>query len=209
MNSELTTWGWMGGAFAVALGLAASVLTVHGVDANGIGAALRLTARWSFLLFWMAYTGKALGVLFGPSCARIAKRSRDFGLAFAAAHIIHLGLVFGLYWITSRLPLPPGLFIFFGFGVFWTYLLAGLSFGGLANAMGPIAWRLIRLLGMNYILLAFANDFVLSVVHSGVTNLGISRFVEYVPFAALTAAAPVLCLVAAARRQLAAREAVA
>jgi hypothetical protein len=199
----------MAGAFAMALGMAAFELSAHGIDSNGIGAALRLTARWSFLLFWMAYTGKALGELFGASFARFARRGRDFGLAFAAAHTIHIGLVFGLYWITNRLPLSPGLFAFFSVAIFWIYLLAGLSFGGLKNAIGPVAWHLIRFAGMNYILLAFANDFVLSVVHSGVMHLEIPRFIEYVPFATLTVAAPVLCLAAAARRRFALGQAVA
>jgi hypothetical protein len=63
------------------------------VSANALVTALRLTARWSFLLFWMAYTGSAMGALFGPAFEVLARRGREFGLAYAAAHLIHLGLV--------------------------------------------------------------------------------------------------------------------
>jgi hypothetical protein len=58
--------------------------------------ALRMTARWSFLLFWVAYAGGALATLFGPALAPLSGRGREFGLAFAAAHLVHIGLVIWL-----------------------------------------------------------------------------------------------------------------
>ena len=81
---------WMGAAFAVALALTIAVFAVKGID---IVQALRLTARWSFLLFWLAYAGGAMATLFGPTLKPIAAHAREFGLAYAAAQLVHLGLV--------------------------------------------------------------------------------------------------------------------
>src|SRR3954451_20057817 len=84
---------WMSAAFGTAFGLAAITLAISGTGTTGLTRALRVTARFSFLLFWLGYTGGALKTLFGPSFQPIAWRGRDFGLAFAAAHLVHIGLV--------------------------------------------------------------------------------------------------------------------
>jgi len=196
----------MGVAFGVAFAMAATVLADVRIDENSIGEALRLTARWSFVVFWIAYVVGPMAVLFGPAFAPLARRGREFGLAFAAAHLVHIGLVVWLYVILHHAPLSGGLLVFFMIGIFWTYLLAALSFGGLAQALGPIGWRLVRVLGMNYILIAFGYDFVLSVVYNGIVHQGLKYLLEYVPFAAMSVVAPVLSFAAAVRRQLGVRQ---
>jgi hypothetical protein len=207
MKREYVALPWMGAAFGVAVVLAATIVARAGADADSIAEALRLTARWSFLLFWMAYAGGAMAVLFGPVFAPLARRGREFGLAFASAHLVHIGLVVWLYRILHHAPLTGALLVFFMAGIFWTYLLAALSFGRLKEALGPVGWRVVRIAGMNYILVAFAYDFVLSVVHSGILHQGTRYLVEYVPFAAMCVCGPVLCLAAAARRHLGMRHA--
>ena len=62
-------WVWMIGAFGGALALAVAVLADYGTGAAGIGQAVRYTARWSFLFFWLSYTGGAMATLFGPALA--------------------------------------------------------------------------------------------------------------------------------------------
>ena len=192
---------WMGPAFVVSLGLACTALTVKGISEQGLRLVLRLTARWSFLLFWMAYTGGALAKLFGPSLAPLAKRGREFGLAFAAAFLVHLGAVAALFLLTWRPPLTERKLLFFLTGVFWTYLLMIFSFGGLAKAIGSRGWRALRLVGMNYILCAFTLDFVRIAIHSPV-NYGWWRLIEYVPFAVMCVSAPLLISAAAIYRRL-------
>jgi hypothetical protein len=192
---------WMGVAFGVALALAAASLAVTGTDAKGIGMALRVTARWSFLLFWMAYAGGAMATVFGPAFVPLARRGREFGLAFAAAHLVHVGLVLWLYRVLDRLPLTGAVFVFFALGIVWTYLLAGLSFGGLSVALGPGRWRLLRLVGMNYILLAFAHDFVHAVSTVAIARQDVWRLVGYVPFAAMSVVAPILVFLSTRRRR--------
>jgi hypothetical protein len=190
---------WMGAAFGIALVIAVTVLAICGTGNAGIRLALELTARWSFLLFWLAYAGNAVAVLFGVD--RLAGRGREFGLAFAAAHLVHIGLVIWLYQISLRPVLAPGLFVFFMLGLFWTYLLAGLSFGGV-KTIGPAAWRGIRFLGMNYILIAFGRDFVLPVIYPKPSQINPGHYLFYAPFLVLSIAAPLLAALAARRKSV-------
>jgi hypothetical protein len=195
------TFLWMGSAFGVALGLAVWVLAIKGVDTESLVLALRVTARWSFLPFWIAYSGGAMAVLFGPVFKPLAVRGREFGLAYAAAQLVHLGLVVWLFQIASRPPLSGLLLVFFSVGLFWTYLLALFSFGGLSKLLGSAGWQTLRVVGLNFIMLAFARDFVPTALH-GTENYGGWRLVQYAPFAALCVAGPLLVLAATARREL-------
>ena len=88
---------WMGSAFCAALGLAALALAALGPGEHGTVVALKVTARFSFLLFWLAYAAGAMTTLFGSAFEPLKRRGREFGLAFASAHLVHLGLV---AWIT-------------------------------------------------------------------------------------------------------------
>ncbi len=201
MKRKPTLMLWTGVAFGVALGLAAIILVLHGTGPESLVTALRLTARWSFILFWIAYTGGALFRLFGPVFRRLAGRGRDFGLAYAAAQVVHLGLVVWLFEISVRPPLVGKLFAFFVVGIVWTYLLAVLSFGDLTRALGPKVWHTVRFVGLNYILFAFAFDFVPEAVHNP-AHYGARRLIEYAPYAAMCFAAPVLVAAAAIRRRI-------
>jgi len=194
---------YMAIASGVALGLAASVLALKGSSTPGLVMALRLTARWSFLLFWVAYSGRAMLELFGPALAPMGRRGREFGLAYAAAQLIHVCLVVRLFETSSSPPLSGKLFEFFVIGIVWTYLLAVLSFGHLTEFLGLKAWRVVRIVGMNYILFAFAYDFVPPAIYRGLGPYGIGRLVEYAPFAAMCIAAPLLVLAASAHSRLA------
>lgn len=198
---------WIGIAFGVALALAAAVLVINGTDAKSLVLGLRLTARWSFLLFFVAYAGSAMAALFGPGFGPLARRGREFGLAYAAAQLIHLGLVVWLFRISPRPPLSGGLFVFFVTGIVLTYLLALFSVGGLAKTLGSRGWRTLRVVGLNYILFAFAFDFVPPTIHS-IEHHRAGRLIGliwYAPFAAISVAAPVLVLAAAANRRLGTR----
>ena len=184
---------WMGSAFCAALALAAGVLAVLGADARGTDWALRLTARLSFLLFWAAYSGSALVSIFGPAFQPVKRHGREFGLAFAAALLVHLGLVAWLSWI-GRAP-NIHVIIFFGSVAASVYLMALFSISGLQQALGPRFWRLIRIVGMNYVAYAFATDFLADPLSGGIW-----RVVQYLPFAFLAVAGPALRLTAFAQQ---------
>lgn len=102
---------WMGSAFCVALGLATLTLAALGSGEQGTIAALKVTARFSFLLFWLAYAAGAMTTLFGPAFGPLKRRGREFGLAFASAHLVHLGLVAWLTYIGAA-PSRGGISLF-------------------------------------------------------------------------------------------------
>src|SRR5271154_2711182 len=120
-----TTAQWMGASFAGALVIFLAIY-LGGGHGEKLGLGLRATARWSFLLFWLASAGGALATLFGPRFEALARRARDFGLSFASAHLVHLGLVAWVFYV-SGIPFRRSAVVFFGIGVFWVYLLALLS----------------------------------------------------------------------------------
>lgn len=192
---------WMGAAFVVSIGLAIAVQTIRGINPGSLRLALRLTARWSFLPFWLAYTGSAIAALFGPVFAPLAKRGREFGLAYAAALLVHLGVVVELFILTSRPPLKGSGLVLFLTGVFFTYLLAVFSFGGLAKALGSRGWHTLRMVGVNYILYAFASDFLPGAFHTTAHD-GLGHLITYALFSSLTVVAPFLVLAAAVHRRL-------
>jgi len=193
MRSRSSLALWMGSAFCAELTLAAIVFASRGADESGTLGALFMTARLSFLLFWLAYTGSALTALFGQVFQPLRKRVREFGLAFASAHLVHLGLV-GWLCIIGKAP-SVSVFVLFGAAAVWTYLLALFSIGRLRQTLGPTGWWVLQVVGTNYILYAFAIDFIKRPI-----NGSLRHTVEYLPFVVLTVAAPTLRFAAMAVR---------
>jgi hypothetical protein len=179
----------MGAAFAAAAVLAATAFAAFGAGERGTDIALQATARLSFLLFWLAYAGSGVAALLGPAAQPLRRHGRDFGLAFAAAHLVHVGLVGWLCWIGAA-PVA-GVFLFFGPPLVLVYVLALFSIRHLQQALGRTGWRLLRTAGMTYIAYAFAVDFLREPLFDGAKHI-----VEYLPFAVLSVAGPVFYLVA-------------
>jgi hypothetical protein len=182
----------MAAAFAIALFVVffTRLATPHG---DRLGVALRSTARWSFVLFWLSYVGGALVTLFGTRFQPLARRGRDLGLSFASAHLVHLGLVALL--ISIKGGYPRGSLIFFGTGVFFIYLLALLSISRFSAALGQRNTLIVRTLGVEYIALAFLVDFAKNPFHGGINQL-----VAYLPFLTLAIAGPLLRIAATLKR---------
>jgi hypothetical protein len=193
MRSQPAAVLWMGLAFGLAVGFAITVLAILGVGDRGIHAALAATARVAFLFFFPAYAGGALTSLFGPRFLPLKQRGREFGLAFASALLVHLGLVVCLCLLFA--PPSASVFLIFGIGAAWTYFLAIGSIDRVRQALGPTYWWWLRILGMNYIACAFILDFLKDPLKSGVRSL-----VEYLPFLILALAGPALWLAELARQ---------
>lgn len=194
------TLSWTGAAFLIAATSATIVLLIFGVGERGTAIALRITARWSFLLFLLAYSGTAIAALFGSHFAALARQSRDFGLAFASAQLIHVGLV---VWLIYLSPKSSGGMIFFWVGMLCTYLLALLSLPQLRNALSPRLWGVLRTASMEYIALAFAADFILGPLQT--TGLSTLILPTYLPFALLLVGGMALRVAANLGRHVAAR----
>ncbi len=192
-------WIWMIGAFAGALALAVAVLAGYGTGPDGLRLGLRVTARWSFLFFWLSYVGGAMTILFGPAFAGLARHTRVLGLAFATAHLVHIGLVVWLGVVIGQIPLQGVGLWFFLVALFLTYLLALMSFGiGMRN-LGRL-WRPLLLLSTTYILIAFGGDFL-----GGALDQKAQHWLHaagYVPFALLSLIAIPLRVAASLRQRL-------
>lgn len=177
----------MGGALLVALLIAAGTLAYLGIGEKGTYTAIRITARWSYAFFWPAYTGGPLALLLGARFQPVARRGRELGLAFAAAHLAHIGLVAWLYHIATKPPIPTSAAIFFGIALGFTYLIALLSIPKLAAALPRWLWRTIVIVGMEIIALAFLRDFLRNPF-----GHGIERILFMLPFSVLAVAAALL-----------------
>jgi hypothetical protein len=171
------------------------MLAIRGAQQAGVEAAVLWTGRLAFLFFWPSYVGGALATLFGDRFRPLKQRSRSLGLAFAAVIAVHLSLVAWLCWLGDGPPL--GTFIIFGIAAVWVFALAVSSIKGVARAVGPAGWWVLRNIGMNYIALAFASDFLRP--QHPMTALKVA---EYVPFAALSVLGPLLRVLAWLSRML-------
>jgi hypothetical protein len=180
-------------AFCAALIVAALVFSIVGTEEKGTGIALRLTGRLSFLLFWPAYAGGAMAALFGSYFGMLARHRRDFGLAYAAAQLVHIGLVARLASISGR-PITESIMPFFAIGVVWTYVLALSSAERPSKLFSPNLCRALRNLGLEYLALVFFADLVLLPI-----NTLTKHPFEYLPFSVLIIVGPILRVAAAAR----------
>jgi hypothetical protein len=184
-----TTLSFILAGFFTTLIFAAIVIITLGSGERGTVLALRVTARWSFVLFWLAYTGGAMARLFGSRLDRLARGGRELGLAFASAQLIHVALVLWLYHLATA---PSDAMTFFWLGIVCLYALALSSLPQIRNLFAPHTWRAFRTIAIEYIALVFAYDFIL-----GPLRAGDGRYPwSYVPFGLMLIAG--VCLRAAA-----------
>jgi len=187
--------GWMIASFAVALALAVTVLAISGDGESGTALALRVTARWCFVLFWPAYAGSALAKFCGPRFAVLARYGREFGLAFAAALAVHIALVL---WLLDAAAKQRTLMLFFWAGVACTYFLAAFSLPRLRDWLGLRLWRTLSEAAMQYVALVFAVDFIVDPLQAS----GVDRYpLSYLPFVLMLVGGAVLRIAAQLRRQ--------
>jgi hypothetical protein len=186
----------MSAAFLVGLAI---MVTVYALAAptHRLGMALRATARWSLFCFCLATYGGALTALFGSLFQALARRGRDFGLAFAAAQSLHIGLVVWLFY-SSPNAIPPMLYlIVFFIGVFWVYVLAAFSLSStLSTWLGATQWKIVRKIGVEYIAFAFAFDFATRAFAGNLANA-----LHYSPLLAAAVGGPLLRIAAAIKRR--------
>lgn len=199
---EAETARWMAGALLGGV-LITALVYVLVPTGRKLVIALDATARWSFVWFWLASVARPLAALTHGSWLALARRARELGLAYAAAHLAHVAVV-GWMLAHSPTPFPRGPLAFFGIGVVCTYGLALLSFEPFSTWLEPRHARLVRAIGVEYISLAFIVDFIgdfAKYAHA----LDAARFLAYVPFQVLAVAGPLLRLGAAIKRAASAR----
>jgi hypothetical protein len=190
----INTASWMAVGFIGTVVLTAIIIVTFGAGDRGTGLALRVTARWSFLLFWLSYAGTAIAKLCGRRLEELARRGRELGLAFASAQLGHVGLVLWFIHIANK---PLDAMIFFWAGILCTYLLALFSLPRFRDALGPRLWRLFLAISLEYIAIVFATDFILAPLRAA----GLGEYpLTYLPFALMLVAGSGLRITAFLRR---------
>lgn len=132
--------------------MAAALLAIHSVSAEGVHLVVRATAWTSFAFFLLAFTAASNCVLLSNGFARWQRGNRRYlGLSFAYSHLIHAIAILAyvrfapeLFW-QDRTPIGniPGLV-----GYVFIALMAFTSFDRTAKLVGPRRWRLIHVLGV-------------------------------------------------------------
>jgi methionine sulfoxide reductase heme-binding subunit len=155
-------WLWSVVVIPIAVATTATLWYVQGYE--DVRAALKLTARTSFLLFMVAFSASSLHRLW-PSrlTAWLLVNRLYIGLAFAASHAIHLAVII-LYWdqgIGAFVNSQP----FVGFvanviGYLVIGAMAVTSFKTPARWIGPRGWRMLHRYGAYFIWLDFAKSFI-------------------------------------------------
>ena len=162
----MTTRPWLEGlrltavfAALIALAFAALLLAGGAGSETGVRAAIRLTARTSFVLFVLAFAASSAAQLWPSAFTRWQLRNRRYlGLAFAASHAWHglailafarfYPLAFGEHTRTTSI----------GGGLVAYALIAAMaatSFDRSAAWLGPRAWKVLHTVGGLVIWIAF------------------------------------------------------
>jgi DMSO/TMAO reductase YedYZ heme-binding membrane subunit len=159
-----------GTPFAVALILSALAIAMAwavGADATErAGLAARWTARSALPLFLIAFTASALVHLWPGAITRaLLRRRRQWGLAFALAHSIHLiALAVNLTWYAP--PRPAQTLIGGGLAYAFIYLMALTSNDRSQRLLGHW-WRRLHAVGAHYIWLIFTISYAGRIVQPG------------------------------------------
>ncbi|HGM6067076.1 TPA: ferric reductase-like transmembrane domain-containing protein [Stenotrophomonas maltophilia] len=161
-TSLLHGWRLFVGIAVVLIAFALGAFALHADPAEGSRAAIRVTARTSFLLFLAAFTASSFASLLpGPSSRFLLRERRIIGLSFAFSHLLHaiaitsFGILNPAFWpARSALANLPGTV-----GYVAILALAITSHRGIARRMGPTAWHRLHVTGMWIIAAVFTYSY--------------------------------------------------
>jgi DMSO/TMAO reductase YedYZ heme-binding membrane subunit len=126
--------------------------SLYGYDDVGLRVSIRATARLAALVFSVAFAASPLNTLFRARWSRsLAAHRRSLGLAFAAIHFVHLGVVLLLATrFTASFLATTAMSSMVGGGVGYALIAAMVitSFKRTSKAIGATAWRRLHVTGM-------------------------------------------------------------
>ena len=147
-------------AFGAAAALAAALLAlaVHDMGAEGLLYATRWTARLSVLIFAAVFAAGGLYRLFGTSARPLVTNRRGLGLAFAAAHLVHLGALISWFVVSGEQPLTV---VLLGGGIAYALIVAmALTSTDAAQRRLGRWWKRLHLFGIWYVWLIFFQSYL-------------------------------------------------
>ncbi len=151
-------WKIVGLALAVIGACLAFVFVRDGWSDDGLRAAIRVTARSSFVLFLAAFSASSLAT-FRPSPAtrwQLASR-RYLGISFALSHLIHAAVIVALAARTGGGSLSARAAGLIGGGLVYGFIVFMLvtSFDRTAAWVGPRVWKTTHTIGGYLVFLTF------------------------------------------------------
>jgi methionine sulfoxide reductase heme-binding subunit len=179
-------WAIVGWATLAVLAVVATIFAVEGTGAEGLGMAIRATARTSVVFFTLAFAASALRRRWpNAATAWLLRNRRQLGVSFAASHFIHLLLILTVAgWTVHGFLTVRPMATIVGGGIAYVFLalMTATSFDRTAAWLGPRRWRQLHVTGAYYNWFIFAQSFFRMVFASPV----------YWPFAALVAGSMLL-----------------
>ncbi|MEP6786523.1 MAG: hypothetical protein ABI898_12415 [Sphingomonadales bacterium] len=154
--SRLLPFAVAGALSIVALAIAAK--TGVGADGQAMLAA-RYTARVSFAVFLVVYLASSLWRLRRNELTRtILRRRRQWGLAFALSHTIHLA---ALAWFTIGFQHAPRMTTLLGGGLGYALMFAMvLTSNDASQRMMGIWWKRLHTAGIHWLWFIFAFSYL-------------------------------------------------
>jgi DMSO/TMAO reductase YedYZ heme-binding membrane subunit len=152
VTSGRKNWLVLGGVALPAAAAAAAYLVVAGASDEHLNLTLRFSARASFMIYLLVFVARPLLQLTNSPWARwLARERRSLGIAFAAMHTVHLGLIAWRFGTIPSLDYPLANAAIGGTAYLLMYAMLITSFDGPARAIGPRHWRRLHKLGLYYI----------------------------------------------------------
>ena len=152
----------MGLALAIVTACLAYVLARDGWSEEGLRAAMRVTARGSFVLFVTAFSASSLATLLPARSTRwqMANR-RYFGISFALSHLLHAAAILTLAAHTGGASLAGRAHDVIGGSFLYGLIIFMLvtSFDRTAAWVGPRIWRAVHTTGGYLIFLTFSSSY--------------------------------------------------
>jgi sulfoxide reductase heme-binding subunit YedZ len=157
--------GWtLTAILALAIALTSTTIAFQGgLSVEGTQAAIRFTARTSFVLFCLAFSASAVHRLWPGAWSRwqVANR-RHLGVSFAASHAVHAAAIAtfaSLDPVQFQASTGLGMFVLGGLAYVFIALMVMTSFDATAAWLGPRVWRRLHWAGSYYICISFLVGF--------------------------------------------------
>lgn len=145
--------------FAVLFGVALPValacllfLRSYGFSDENLVGLLALTARIAFMIYLVIFVVRPLRQLLPNDLTKwLLHERRSLGIAFAAVHTVHLGLIFTRHDLESLLDRPLIGTVVGATAYLLMYLMLLTSFNAPARSIGPKNWRRLHKTGLYFI----------------------------------------------------------
>lgn len=130
-------------------------LAAYGQTVEAAQALTRFTARISLFVFALVFAASALHILLHSDFTReLLRHQRQWGLAFAYSHTIHLFAILLFFRLSGNSP-PVLSLIFGGMGYVLLYVLAFTSNNEAVKRLGATNWKRLHKIGVFYLWFIF------------------------------------------------------